>query len=100
MNKNMSYYNEITISGIEQYKIYSDDGKTIKVRPKWRPIETAPIKEEILVYDKGDMFVAYRGSGIDPSEWRITCTCEYTGKWDPIEPTHWMSLPKGPDETP
>jgi hypothetical protein len=82
----------------EGYDLVELGDNYFEIVPAWRPIETAPIKEEILVYDKGDMFVAYRGIGIDPSEWRITCTCEYTGKWDPIEPTHWMPLPAPPEE--
>lgn len=73
--------------------------------PDWRPIETAPHRQDVLVWrkDAGEPWVArfdtaemLIGDNADPDEEGWVSA----GGWheDDERPTHWMPLPPGPGE--
>lgn len=81
----------VTISGMEGYETIGD-GKTIRVRPKWQPIETAPEDRNVLIFCEHNIYIAYCTS--EMKERGVFYIVE-TG--DGISPTHWMPLPEKPD---
>jgi hypothetical protein len=64
----------------------------------WRPIKTAPLDREILIYDRGQIVVArwYWIGAATMGDWRGTY-----GDGDAVwTPTHWMPLPTPPKSEP
>ena|SRR5579872_1661857 len=58
---------------------------------QWQPIETAPIDEEVLVFDGDEILIAYKN---DDGYWIHS----YTPSTERLLPSHWMPLPEPPEE--
>jgi hypothetical protein len=71
------------------------------VESNWQRIETAPMLEYVLVYSLKE----WDPEGTHPiwiargtSEWGASDIWQTQGTWSTIYPTHWMPLPKDPEE--
>lgn len=66
---------------------------------KWRPIETAPKKESVLLY-AGEFCPMYCGKKRygelgEPQQDMFAWRCDSSGTF--TNPTHWMPLPSPPE---
>lgn len=59
----------------------------------WRPIESAPVRKRVLLYQDGDIYAGRRDG--KRSYWQSFCGQPVV--WTP-EPTHWMPLPNPPEQ--
>lgn len=65
---------------------------------EWRPIETAPLYETVLVYGKEIGWPdTYIGAGRGVRDFGGVSWVRPDG--DHVEATHWMPLPEPPEET-
>jgi len=66
----------------------------------WQPMDTAPDEEgsRALLFDGKDQFVGVLTRYSRHAQWRLW-TGEKPVPWDGQPPTHWMPLPRSPEDT-